>query len=327
LWDANSGQELQTLKGHALAVLSVAFSPDGKRLATGSDDRTVKLWDAQSGQELGSMNGHSSEVWGVAFSPDGSRLASASSDRTVKVWDTVSGQELRTLKGHTSRVVKVAFSPDGTVIAAAGVDGTVRIWDAGAYTPEAQAQAEAIHHLEALFTKPLPSSEVRAAIQRDPFLGNAARRKALDLAERFKEETDATKYHAAAWPVIRHPYANGFVCRFALAQMNAACERAPDNVTYRSALGGAQYRLGRFQKERYPEALATLTRCDQDQPATLAFLGMTQHQLGQAEQARTTLTRLRDLRKEPAWVADAEAEAFVREAATLIEGKQHEPKP
>jgi WD40 repeat protein len=87
VWNAASGQEVFSLKGHDHVVDSVAFSPDGERLVSASQDKTIKTWDTQSGQETLTLKGHSSHIWSVAFSPEGRRLASASSDRTVRIWD------------------------------------------------------------------------------------------------------------------------------------------------------------------------------------------------------------------------------------------------
>jgi WD40 repeat protein len=122
-----------TYQEHTGTVLRVAFSPDGRRLALASDDRTVKVWDAVTGQEILNLQGHPDKVASVAFSPDGRRLASASEDGTVKVWDAATGQETLTLQGHTGPVTSVAFSPDGRWLAAGGRDGTkgiLRLWDA-----------------------------------------------------------------------------------------------------------------------------------------------------------------------------------------------------
>ena len=146
-----SSQVRLTLRGHKKSVYSVAFSRDGKTLASGSDDNTVKLWDAATGQELRTLGGHSSFVLSVAFSPDGKTLASGSDDNcgtrsaatakqlgrqaalwrsVVKLWDAATGQELRTLGGHSSFVLSVAFSPDGKTLASGSFDKTVKLWDA-----------------------------------------------------------------------------------------------------------------------------------------------------------------------------------------------------
>jgi tRNA A-37 threonylcarbamoyl transferase component Bud32 len=118
-----------TMLGHTDSVYSVAFSPDGKRIASGSRDFSVKVWDALTGDEILSFKGHTREVRSVAFSPDGKRIASGSWDNTVKVWDAQTDHETLLLKGHTDAVHSVAFSPDGTRISAQDEQGVWKSWD------------------------------------------------------------------------------------------------------------------------------------------------------------------------------------------------------
>jgi WD40 repeat protein len=108
---------------------SVAFSPDGRWLASGYRDKTVKLWDTASGNLIRSLEGHQSAVNSVAFSPDGRWLASGSADKTVKLWDPSSGKLVRSLESHRSSVLSVAFSPDGRWLASGSSDNTVKLWE------------------------------------------------------------------------------------------------------------------------------------------------------------------------------------------------------
>jgi WD40 repeat protein/energy-coupling factor transporter ATP-binding protein EcfA2 len=119
----------RTLAGHTDAVYSLAFSPDGRTLATGSVDNTVRLWDVTTGASRLTITGHTKVVFSLAFSPDGRTLATGSVDNTVRLWDVTTGTSRRTLTGHTDAVWSVAFSPDGNTLATGGHDRTVRLWN------------------------------------------------------------------------------------------------------------------------------------------------------------------------------------------------------
>jgi WD40 repeat protein len=122
-----SGEKVLT--GHSNLVVSVAFSPDGKTILTGSTDETARLWDAVTGQTLFTLTGHSGWVNSVAFSPDGKLVATGSDDKTVRLWDATNGQLLTTLSGFTDGVGSVAFSPDSKTVLTGSNDKTARLWD------------------------------------------------------------------------------------------------------------------------------------------------------------------------------------------------------
>jgi WD40 repeat protein/serine/threonine protein kinase len=119
---------VQTLRGHASSVWAVAFSPDGKSLASGGNDHAVQVWNTKTWQLMRTLRDRTGGVLSVVFSPDGQRLATGGSDATVKVWNASTGQLLRTLHGHSNWVTAVVFSPDGRRLVSASLDGTIKLW-------------------------------------------------------------------------------------------------------------------------------------------------------------------------------------------------------
>jgi WD40 repeat protein len=148
-----TGADMRWIAGTSSSIKTLAFSPDGTRIVSGSDDKTLRLWDANTGQPIGQpLKGHESPVNSVAFSPDGTRIVSGSglshfstilfkstTDNTLRLWDAKTGQPIgQPLKGHLEGITIVAFSPDGTRIVSGSWDKTLRLWDAKTGQPVGQ---------------------------------------------------------------------------------------------------------------------------------------------------------------------------------------------
>jgi WD40 repeat protein len=153
IWNAATGEIECTLGGHSLLVTSVDFSPDGRRVVSGSGDNIIRIWDvgnkerkptgyseavlhnalawirnAGTGKKGRKLKGHSDMVNSVAFSPDGKRVVSGSNDNSVRIWNVAKGRIEHIMRGHSGGVRSVAFSPDGTLVVSGAWDG-IRIWN------------------------------------------------------------------------------------------------------------------------------------------------------------------------------------------------------
>jgi WD40 repeat protein len=129
IYDFATGELVLVLTGHTRNITALAFSPDGTRLASGSQDRSAILWDIARARQLTRFEGHKDEVAPVSFTPDGARLITASFDRTLRLWSVRDGRLIAELTGHAERVSALAVSPSGNMMASGSLDGEIRLWD------------------------------------------------------------------------------------------------------------------------------------------------------------------------------------------------------
>jgi WD40 repeat protein/DNA-binding SARP family transcriptional activator len=138
IWDTRTGDEIITLTGHGAKLTTVVFSPDGRRIAAGSDlTDTPPVWDVETGELLFTLDGHEEDVRAVSFSPDGSRIVTGSWDATARVWDAATGEQVAVLdEWNRPSIISAAFSPDGRSIVTGDDDGNVTVWNAATLEKE-----------------------------------------------------------------------------------------------------------------------------------------------------------------------------------------------
>jgi dipeptidyl aminopeptidase/acylaminoacyl peptidase len=205
LWDAPSGSEVATLSGHEGSqrseygsivgrITGLAFSPDGKQIASASTDHTLRLWGGTSGEPMATLRGHEAPVTAMSFSPDGTRIASGSSrDDTIRIWDLASGEEVATLRAAAqddaldTRIVALAFSPDGTRLIWGSND--LNVWDSVSAAERARERRQAHQRYEEmrpfmnrLFEEEPDPRLVARRVLTDGSLDDRSRRTALNLA-------------------------------------------------------------------------------------------------------------------------------------------------
>ncbi len=221
LRDWESGLVTHSFDGHAASVVSVAFHPDGRRLATCDANHQIKIWATDNpkseefhidagapvrelafspdGRRLASGGDDGLRIWNaetgrllqqpqtgkvhsVQFSPDSKRLVSSGADGAVKLWDVTSGQEVRTLSAHADNVCDVTFSPDGSILASCSKDATIKFWDSRPLTPKLRTDLLAIDLLQSQSGTFSSATEFAEPIRTKPWLPDEVRKRALELA-------------------------------------------------------------------------------------------------------------------------------------------------
>jgi WD40 repeat protein len=341
LWDAVTGMELRTLSGHEAAVTCLAVSWKGKWIASGSEDGTIKIWNSVTGQEDRSLRGHGEVVLSVTFTTDDERVFSSSSDATVKLWDRTSGQELITLLENTWFPF-VAVSRDGKTVAAAADDATIRIWEAAepsqGESPTRLTAEIASRLVDARFKQLSFASDVIESLRTDDTLSEARRGVALEIATARGDNIVQLTYES--WAIVRASGHDIDTYRRALHKAEVVSRLAPQSTGALDTLGVAHYRVG-----NYADALAILERAEQLRAAVpgsdreipdevtgrrkypvvatnahaVAFIAMSLHRLGRADEARAALDRLRTLVEKKMWSTDATAKQFLVEAEQLVD--------
>jgi len=294
LWDSLTGRQTGTLKGHTSLVYAVACFPGGRRLATASDDRTIKLWDIATGEDVFTLCGHTSGVVSLAISRDGRQIVSGSIDYAAKTWSTA--------------------NPDRETAA------------------ELSLRRAAVERVQSLFARHLLKTDVIDALNAERSLSPTLRAAALEIAGRRVE--NASGLYEAAWLTVVRPASRPDAYRLAVRRLEAACTviaEDPERLAqYQQALALALYRAGQPSRAiEIIDALATAGEKPSPDPAPLilAVTAMANEQLGDNSRARAARDLLRRVVQTDKWANDQEAQVLFREADQVVSAADSDERP
>jgi hypothetical protein len=319
-WNVKTGDVFRSYPGHTASANCLAFSLDGRQLASIDSGSDIIIWDVDSGRAVLTIRARFDQDWcTIALHPDGRHFATGTCGGRVILWEVGTGRQIRTFRGHSSAVDGLAFSRDGRWLASASRDGTARVWDA-ALSAKDWYGAEARALVESKFKELLFRDEVLASLHSDKSLLEDLRKVALELAHEWEEEP--CDLDEASWKVVKSPGAKPEDYSLALRRAEAACRLAPQVAQYLSTLGAAQYRTGRNQEALSSNAeAASLSGAAVAgiKPWEFAFQAMAHWQLGHTKEAEQALARSRDLMKIPRWAQNQDAKGCLKEAEALID--------
>jgi WD40 repeat protein/tRNA A-37 threonylcarbamoyl transferase component Bud32 len=287
------------------------FSSDGQTAALAVYGGNIWNWKPGTNQDPVLLQGHTSSIISLTFSPDGRTIVSASADGTVKCWDPETGQERLTLRHDNWQPRQVLFASDGQMLAVSWLD------------PADPSR----NGIVALY----PAEKSKTQGSYPNAISHPGEMKAWE-PEKWKAWGTDPNYvlNELSWAVVRNPGAAAAAYREALLQAEEACRLVPDDGNIVNTLGVAQYRAGHYQ-----QAVATLLRSDRlntanwhgSIPGDLAFLAMAYARLGQTENAKDYFHCLQETMKKPQWAKNEEAQAFLREAETVVYAKAESHSP